>query len=190
MNPSFPMPLCPPRTQARRALGRLAGALVALGVAAAVPSFADAKDHAKAASERRAAASRAPEASTLARKGGASTRVGLASVYSRRLAGRRMANGAPMRLDRHNAASVTLPLGSMALVTNLANGERAVVTITDRGPFVRGRIIDLTPYTAQQLGIAHLARVEVVPIVPTSDARSGDDFALAVTDRDEALSPQ
>ncbi len=90
----------------------------------------------------------------------------MASYYARRFAGRRMADGTPMRPESDNAASRVLPLGSMARVTNLQNGRSAVVTIRDRGPHVRGRIIDLSPRTALQLGFlrAGVARVEVTPL--------------------------
>jgi rare lipoprotein A len=59
-------------------------------------------------------------------------------------------------------------LGTRALVTNLSTGLAAVVTIRDRGPYVRGRIVDLSPATARQIGLTTrqgLARVEVVPLV-------------------------
>ena len=93
--------------------------------------------------------------------------VGKASIYARKFAGRRMANGDRMDPKADNAASKTLPLGSRARVTNLDTGKSAVVTIEDRGPFVRGRIVDLSPATAAQIGLTHkegLAPVEVVPI--------------------------
>lgn len=95
-------------------------------------------------------------------------RVGRASYYARSLAGRRMADGTPMDPQDDNAASKTLPLGTRALVTNLETGRQAVVTIQDRGPYVRGRIIDVSPATARQLGIGRrdgVARVAVAPIV-------------------------
>ncbi len=72
-----------------------------------------------------------------------------------------------MRPQGDNAASKTLPLGTKALVTNLQTGRAAVVTIRDRGPYVYGRIVDLSPSTAREIGIDRrqgLARVEVVPI--------------------------
>ena len=78
-------------------------------------------------------------------------------------------------MDPHgdNAASRTLPLGTVARVTNLENGRSAVVTIKDRGPYVKGRIVDLSPATARQVGITPdkgLARVQVAPIVvPLAD---------------------
>ncbi len=65
-----------------------------------------------------------------------------------------------------------------------------MVTITDRGPFVRGRIIDLTPHTARVLGIGRLARVEVAPIAPLPDGGNGIDLALATAERDEESPPR
>jgi rare lipoprotein A len=100
-------------------------------------------------------------------------RVGKASFYARSFYGRRMADGTPMRPDGDNAASKTLPLGTKARVTNLQNGRSAVVTIQDRGPYVNGRIVDLSPATAAQIGLTReegVARVEVAPIaVPQRD---------------------
>lgn len=93
---------------------------------------------------------------------------GKASVYSRQLAHRPMADGTPLDLNSNSAASKTLPLGSRARVTNLRNGRSAEVVIRDRGPFVKGRIIDLTPRTAAELRFRSrgLVMVDVVPIVP------------------------
>ncbi len=94
-------------------------------------------------------------------------RAGKASFYADRYSGKTMADGAPMRLYSNNAASLTLPLGTTAKVTNLQTGRSAVVTIRDRGPYIKGRIIDLSPATARQIGISRrqgLARVEVTPI--------------------------
>jgi rare lipoprotein A len=72
-----------------------------------------------------------------------------------------------------NAASKTLPLGTKALVSNLETGRSAVVTIEDRGPHVPGRIVDLSPATAEQIGLDHkqgVARVEVTPLeVPATE---------------------
>ena len=178
-----------PRAWPQRAGERLVGVLAALALQAALPSVAQAKDAPKAAKHHRSPTARTVVPSASPAPDGAAASVGLASVYARKLVGRRMANGAPMRADEHNAASTALPLGSTALVTNLANGERAVVTITDRGPFVRGRIIDLSPHTAQQLGIRGLARVEVAPVVLPPIDRSGFDVVLAAADRDLASPP-
>ena len=93
-------------------------------------------------------------------------RVGKASFYARRFAGRKMANGKPMNPHRDAAASKTLPLGTKAKVTNLETGQSAVVTIEDRGPYVRGRIVDLTPSTAEKIGLTRKAGVATVAVAP------------------------
>lgn len=93
--------------------------------------------------------------------------VGKASIYSKKFAGRKMANGEKMDPADDNAASKTLPLGTRARVTNLANGKSAMVTIEDRGPHVPGRIVDLSPATAREIGLTRrqgVARVEVTPV--------------------------
>jgi len=100
-------------------------------------------------------------------------RIGKASFYARMFAGRKMANGNKMDPQNNNAASRTLPLGTTAKVTNLKTGKSAVVTIQDRGPYVAGRIVDLSPATAQEIGITPregVTKVEVAPItVPQPD---------------------
>lgn len=99
--------------------------------------------------------------------------VGKASIYAHRFAGRTMADGHRMNPHDGNAASKTLPLGTVAKVTNLQTGKSTVVKIQDRGPYVRGRIVDLSPAAAEKIGLARkqgIAPVEVVPIsVPLPD---------------------
>jgi rare lipoprotein A len=78
-----------------------------------------------------------------------------------------MADGTRMDPRDDNAASKTLPLGTEAKVTNLETGRSANVTIQDRGPYVKGRIVDLSPATAEQIGITPkegVAKVQVEPI--------------------------
>ena len=105
----------------------------------------------------------------------AKKRMGKASFYAKQFAGKPMANGAPMDPAGDNAASKTLPLGTTAKVTNLETGKSAVVTIQDRGPYVPGRIVDLSPATARRIGITErkgVAPVVVAPIaVPQPDGR-------------------
>jgi rare lipoprotein A len=106
-------------------------------------------------------------------------RVGKASIYAKRLAGHKMADGAPMRPEGDNAASNTLPIGTTAKVTNVETGASAVVKIEDRGPYVKGRIVDLSPSTAQKIGVDSkdgIAKVSVEPIVvplPNGDVKPG-----------------
>lgn len=111
-------------------------------------------------------------------------RRGKASFYARKFSGRKMADGTPMQPQSNNAASKTLPLGTTAKVTNLETGKSAVVTIRDRGPYIKGRIVDLSPSTAQEIGIDHkngVAKVEVAPIVvPLPDG--GIKLGAAATD--------
>jgi rare lipoprotein A len=63
------------------------------------------------------------------------------------------------------AAHRTIKFGSKVRVTNKSNGHSATVTITDRGPYVRGRCIDLTKAAALSLGFARLASVNVSPVI-------------------------
>jgi rare lipoprotein A len=96
----------------------------------------------------------------------AKKRMGKASFYANKFAGRKMADGARMDPHGNNAASKTLPLGTTAKVTNLETGKSAVVTIRDRGPYVPGRIVDLSPDTAQQIGISSRQGVALVVVAP------------------------
>jgi rare lipoprotein A len=92
--------------------------------------------------------------------------VGVASFYAGEHHHRRTAQGG--RFDPHQltAAHRTLPFGTRVRVTNLDNGRRVVVTITDRGPFRRGRIIDVSKRTARELGFVRegtaRVRIEVI----------------------------
>jgi rare lipoprotein A len=90
----------------------------------------------------------------------ASTQSGIASVYSTD-SGTATASGARLNPGAFTAAHRSLPCGSKVRVTNRKNGRAVVVTINDRGPFVRGRIIDLTPAGARALGFSGLASVTV-----------------------------
>lgn len=101
------------------------------------------------------------------------TRIGKASYYSAKFKGRKMADGGRMDPQGDNAASKTLPLGTTAKVTNLETGESAVVTIRDRGPHVAGRIVDLSPATARQVGIDRHDGVSKVAVTPLSLPASG-----------------
>jgi rare lipoprotein A len=96
-----------------------------------------------------------------------STRVGKASFYARSFANRLMADGRRMNPRGDNAASRTLPLGTTAKVINVQTGQSAIVLIEDRGPYVDGRIVDLSPATARKIGITRrigVAKVKVAPI--------------------------
>ena len=98
---------------------------------------------------------------------------GVASVYSTE-SGNKTASGQRLNPGALTAAHRSLPLGSKVRVTNRSNGRSVVVTINDRGPFVRGRIIDLTPAAARALGFSGLAHVSVQPGADTRGVRAGD----------------
>ena len=92
---------------------------------------------------------------------------GHVSYYVHRFTNRKMADGRRFDPNTAVAASKTLPLGTTAKVTNLANGRSAIVTVEDRGPWARGRVVDVTPKVAEQLDIRKdgVAPVIVAPIV-------------------------
>jgi rare lipoprotein A len=81
---------------------------------------------------------------------------GIASMYSHR---GRTASGEPHRHGAMTAAHRTLPFGTMVRVTHRKTGRSVVVRIIDRGPFIRGRVIDLSPAGARALGFSGLAPV-------------------------------
>jgi rare lipoprotein A len=89
----------------------------------------------------------------------ASAQSGIASIYA--YSGSRTASGEHMSPGGLTAAHRTLPFGTMVRVTNQSSGRSVVVRINDRGPFVRGRIIDLSPAAARALGFSGLANVSV-----------------------------
>jgi rare lipoprotein A len=82
---------------------------------------------------------------------------GMASVYS----GGRTASGEHMRSGELTAAHRTLPFGTRVTVVNRSNGRSVVVRINDRGPFLRGRVIDLSPAAARAIGVSGLSRVSL-----------------------------
>jgi rare lipoprotein A len=86
---------------------------------------------------------------------------GLASWYGKPFHGRRTANGEVYDMNQMTAAHKTMPLPSYALVRNPANGREVVVKVNDRGPFIKGRVIDLSRAAARKLRIGGVARVEV-----------------------------
>lgn len=85
---------------------------------------------------------------------------GIASIYSTE-SGSGTASGQKLNPGALTAAHRTLPFGTKVKVTNKSNGREVVVTINDRGPFIRGRIIDLTPAGGRALGFSGLAQVTV-----------------------------
>lgn len=91
----------------------------------------------------------------------ATTQTGVASWYGPGFHGKKTASGERYDQNAMTAASRTLPLGTRVRVTNLENGKTAEVTINDRGPYVDGRIIDLSRAAARSLGFVETGTVRV-----------------------------
>jgi rare lipoprotein A len=86
---------------------------------------------------------------------------GWASYYGREFYHHRTASGERMDPNQLTAAHRSLPFGTRVRVTNLDNGKRVVVRINDRGPFKKGRVLDVTPAAARQLGFANAGLAHV-----------------------------
>ena len=96
------------------------------------------------------------------------SRVGLASWYGDQFHGRLTSNGEIFDVNRITAAHKTLPLPSFVRITNLSNGRYIIARLNDRGPFVAGRIIDVSRAAAQRLGFQRqgTTRVRVTYVGP------------------------
>ncbi|MEO0689062.1 MAG: septal ring lytic transglycosylase RlpA family protein [Pseudomonadota bacterium] len=86
---------------------------------------------------------------------------GVASYYGQRFHGRRTANGERFDMNAMTAAHKTLPFGTYVRVTNPANRRSVTVRINDRGPFIRGRTIDLSRAAAQKIGMIQRGHASV-----------------------------
>jgi rare lipoprotein A len=89
--------------------------------------------------------------------------IGVASYYAAKFQGRRTASGERFNSKVLTAAHLTLPFGTLLKVTNLQNLKSVIVRVNDRGPHVRGRIVDLSRTAAELIGMRHTgtARVEL-----------------------------
>ena len=98
---------------------------------------------------------------------------GLASVYS--TLSEETASGQDTSVNDWTGAHRSLPFGTLVRVDNQANGHSAVVRITDRGPFVSGRIIDVSQIAAHELGFSDLTKV-CLKILSIPENRSGGEY--------------
>lgn len=112
---------------------------------------------------------------------------GIASWYGTKFHGRRTSSGEPYDVYAMTAAHKSLPIPCYAKVTNLRNGRSVVVRINDRGPFIEGRIIDLSYAAARKLGI--VASGTGLVEVRTIDPRQGDSTADQDSDSAGAVDP-
>ncbi|RQR49362.1 septal ring lytic transglycosylase RlpA family protein [Burkholderia sp. Bp9125] len=105
---------------------------------------------------------------------------GRASWYGRGFHGRRTANGERFNMNAFTAAHRTLPLASYIRVTNPTNGKWVVVKVNDRGPYKRGRVLDLSYAAAKVIGLVHAGtgRVKIEGLSP-QEAREARDEMLA-----------
>lgn len=127
------------------------------------------------------------------------TQTGYASWYGPHYNKRRAANGEVFDMDSMTAAHLTIPLNSIARVTNIKTGDSVLLRITDRGPFVSDRVIDLSKAAAQKVGVYRpgtaLVKIEVLesPVSIDSAGRwcvqiGGFKKAEAATELKERLS--
>ena len=111
-----------------------------------------------------------------------------ASYYGPGFSGRRTANGERFDPNRMTAASKTLPMGSIVHVTDLETGRSVIVRINDRGPYARGRSLDLSRGAARRIGLTHkgVARVRVTPVAPlhpkTATAVPADNARASISE--------
>jgi len=109
-----------------------------------------------------------------------SFQVGTASWYGQQYDGKTTASGEPFDMYDLTAAHATLPLGTIVRVTNLSNGKTVIVRVNDRGPFVKGRIIDVSYHAASVLdflkkGVQHV-RLDFEECPPEQNARIAPDL--------------
>ena len=122
---------------------------------------------------------------------------GKASFYAKRFHGRKTASGERLHPDSMTCAHRSYPFGTLLMVYNPANGRSVHVRVTDRGPYVQGRIIDLSWSAAKKLGIigqgiatvfVSKANTFVVPFLPTDEIEI-PDLELETNDGAPALHP-
>jgi rare lipoprotein A len=105
---------------------------------------------------------------------GFSQEYGIASHYSIRTnGGTHTASGIPLRDDSYTMAHKTLPFGTIAKITNLSNGKDVMVRVTNRGPYIRGRIVDLSQAAASKLGFLKKGITKVrVDVIKRGDGKT------------------
>jgi rare lipoprotein A len=146
-------------TTTRRPSDLLKVAVLALAAVALPSCAAVGKDRTTTGRSEAVRPSAGPRPAAKAGKGAGE---GIASIYT----DRRTASGERFSAAALAAAHRTMPFGSRARVTNLKNGRTVVVRINDRGPYTRGRIIDLTPAAAERIGLTRRQGITKVRVEP------------------------
>ena len=114
---------------------------------------------------------------------------GKASFYATKFGGRRTANGEKLHHDSMTCAHRTLPFGTRLRVKNPANGREVIVRVNDRGPFVRGRIVDLSRAAAHKLGIIAQG-IAVVEVERLNEKKTKPKTIPFLFDEDETELPE
>jgi len=142
--------------ESHRATGRI------MGLADIQAPAPIAEDNAAAPQPANLAAADIPEDSTgPVEESGQDIGIGMASYYGNELAGRRTASGEVFNPRALTAAHRTLPFGSKVRITNPRSGKSVIVRINDRGPFSRGRVLDMSEAAAREIGIAAMGHGQV-----------------------------
>lgn len=106
------------------------------------------------------------------------TEFGMASWYGPGFHGRKTANGERFDTQDFTCAHKTLPFNTMLKVTNLENGRYTIVRVNDRGPYVRGRIIDLSQAAKSEIGMGGLAKVKIERYEPVNSSDESEDNSI------------
>lgn len=121
---------------------------------------------------------------------------GKASFYSKKITGARTSSGERLHHDSLVCAHKTYPFGTRLKVTNPANGKEVIVRVIDRGPFTRGRIIDLSWKAAKELGMLQqgVAMVKVEKYVenkgiPFKQEQTVPELDYEITNRENSITP-
>lgn len=119
---------------------------------------------------------------------------GKASFYGNKFHGRKTSSGVPYHRDSLTCAHKTLPFGTLLKVRNLKNGREVVVKVTDRGPFVKGRIVDLSLAAARELdmlssGVANVEATFMKRVTPTKKGEHTPKFRLIQPQKAQLKAP-
>ena len=117
----------------------------------------------------------------------AQTQKGIASYYSKNATGTRTASGQPLHHDSMTCAHRTFPFGTYLRVTNPASDRSVIVRVNDRGPYLHGRIIDLSWGAARKLGILSQGIASVIverigsAVIPLKQYQNGKTLSILIT---------
>lgn len=119
------------------------------------------------------------------------TAIGMASWYGKQFQGKRTASGERFDMLAMTGAHRSLPLPSYVKVTNLSNNKSVIVRINDRGPFTKGRLIDVSYAAAVKLGLIATgsARVKIEKVIPQKDTTEFETYPTSIENQTVSASP-